>query len=107
MKFANYSIKPIHSLDLTTALSWLQDNISGPTLDCSLVSNGSGPLPSNGFDHDYSAVGPAANPTGDYDLPEESQGPEDVYVHPPCTENELYSHLSRRHYEAIDRKYIE
>ena len=84
----------------------LQDAVSGP-LACSVVSNGSGPLPSLGFDHDYSAVGPPSNEIGEYDLPEENHGYEDVYVHPPSTEKELYSQLTRQHYEAIDRKYIE
>jgi len=72
-----------------------------------VLSNGSGALPSLGFERDYTAVGPPLNESCDYDLPDEGQGYEDVYVHPPSTEKELYSQLTRQHYEAIDRKYIE
>lgn len=85
----------------------LQDAVSGQTPACSVLSNGSGALPSLGFEHDYTAVGSPLNENGEYDLPEERQGYEDVYVHPPSTEKELYSQLTRQHYEAIDRKYIE
>ena len=69
--------------------------------------NGDGNISSSDYEHDYSAVGPATNPNGDYDMPDDCHPYEDIYEQPPSNEKDLYSQLAKRHYELIDRTYLE
>lgn len=96
----NYNYVP--AVPSATALSSLVANGNGS-------GNGkiNGTFTSPDYEHDYSAVGPAASNNGDYDIPDDYHPYDDIYEQPPSNEKDLYSQLAKHQYELIDRNYIE